>query len=185
MTIRRKCITAAAVLAAVPVIFSLHGQNAKTEPKGLIVTSTVLDPTTRQLTVGLQNTSAKTIVAYTLHLLELDENGRTIFEVGSGYDFLDPDNTSGYILAGQPAGGLGLPRIDDRSVVSVKADVIAVVYLDGTYEGIGGIVFDGRINKAASIRKDLAEEKHTPAEKTRLEKRAAFFEAAAIPVEGK
>jgi hypothetical protein len=148
------------------VIFSLHGQNAKTEPKGLIVTSAVLDPTTRQLTVGLQNTSAKTIVAYTLHLLELDENGRTIFEVGSGYDFLDPDNTSGYILAGQPAGGLGLPRIDDRSVVSVK-------------------VFDGRINKAASIRKDLAEEKHTPAEKTRLEKRAAFFEAAAIPVEGK
>jgi hypothetical protein len=55
MTIRRKCLTAIAVVAAVPVIFSLHGQNSNddrpsvppdpdfTEPKGLAVTSAILD----------------------------------------------------------------------------------------------------------------------------------------------
>lgn len=49
MTARRKFLTAAAVVAAAPLIFSLHGQNAKTEPKGLVVTSSILDRTTHVL----------------------------------------------------------------------------------------------------------------------------------------
>jgi hypothetical protein len=106
---------------------------------------------------------------------------------GVGYDFLQPDGSSEYILAGQP-GVIRPTRIDDPRVLSAKVAVIAVIFLDGSHEGIGGAVgavFDGRLNTARSIRKSLAEERHSPTEKTDLEKLAAFYESAAIPQEAK
>jgi hypothetical protein len=168
------------------VIFTLHGQNSNNpppEPKGLVVTSTVLDPTTRQLTVGLQNTFGKTIAGYALHYLQLDASGKTVSEYGEGQDLLDLNGSSRCIQPGQPIGIRAARQADNRSVVSVLVEVIAVIYLDRTYEGIGGVIFDHRMNKAADIRKSIAGQSHTPAEKTRLENEAAFWENAALPQE--
>lgn len=156
------------------------------EVKGLVVTSTVLDPSTHQLTVDLQNTSTKTIVAYAVLITQLDATGKTVIESGVGWDYLEPDGEPHYILAGRPA-TVEATKILDKTVVSVKVSVTGVIYIDRTYEGPGpsGGMFDGRMRTAAEIRKILAEEQHTAAEKTKLEKRAAFYEAAAIPQEGK
>ena len=182
MTTRRKCLTAAAVVAAVPVIFSLHGQNNK-EPKGLVVTSTSMDPTSGELTVGLQNTSTKTIVGYGLLIQQLDETGKMVLDAGFGWDFLEPDGDPQYILPGH-ASSIWATRIVNKTV-PVKVSVISVIYLDQTYEGneASGAIFNSRMNTAAVIRKLLAEKNHTAAEKARLEKRAAFYENATIPKE--
>jgi len=58
-----------------------------------------------------------------------------------------------------------------------------VVYADRTSEGIGGIIFDGRAHQLQKIRKRLAEERLSPAEKAELEKRAASLQEAATPRE--
>lgn len=73
-------------------------------------------------------------------------------------------------------------------VESVKVEVVAVIYLDQTAEGVGGAVlamFDFRLNRAKEIRKSLVEQPHSPAEQAGLEERAAFYENAAIPQEAK
>lgn len=137
----------------------------------------------RQLTIGLMNTSDKTIVAYGLLLTELDADGKPVGrDFGVGEDFLTPDGSSSshYILAGQPAKEESVVISDER-VVSIKVEVMDVVYLDQTYEGLGGgagAVFDGRKRQAAQIRNGLATESHTPEEKAALEKQAAFYESA-------
>lgn len=184
MTARRKCLTAAAVVAAAPLVFSLHGQNSK-EPKGLVVASTSVDPATGDLTVGLQNTSGKTIVAYGLVVKQLDKTGKIITDPGFGWDFLEPDGDPRYILPGQPS-TIWATKIVDKKV-SVKVSVVSVIYLDQTYEGpeASSAIFNARMSAAADIRKLLAEKNHTPAEKARLEKRAAFYEGTAIPKEDK
>jgi hypothetical protein len=154
--------------------------------KGLVVASTSVDPTTGDLTVGLQNTSSKTIVGYVLVVRQLDETGKVIIDAGFGWDYLEPDGDHHqYILAGQP-GTILATKIVNKTV-PVKVSVISVIYLDQTYEGpeASGALFNSRMDTAADIRKILAEKKHTPAEKAQLEKRAAFYESAAIPVEGK
>lgn len=180
MTTRRRCLTAIAVLAVVPMIFSLHGQNNK-QPEGLVVTSAVLDRTTHVLTIGLQNNSNKTIVGYAVFTTPLDAQQNPLNDGnGIGHDFLDPDGSPQYIQPGQPA----VERytgVTDPRVVSVKAEVTAVIYLDQTAEGIGGavlMIFDSRLNGAKAIRKSLAEQSHSPEEQVRLEKRAQFYENA-------
>jgi hypothetical protein len=165
--------------------------------KGLIVTSSTLDRSTRELKIGLQNTTAKTVVAYSLHFVLLDANGEVVLlnkpgqqpvrEFGVAHDYLNPEDTSKYILPGQPV-SIAETRIENPQVASVQVDVAGVVYLDRTWEGwkgAAGGLFDGRLETAATYRKSLAEEKHTPAEKARLEKLAAYYEEQAIPKEGK
>jgi hypothetical protein len=183
MTTRRKCLIAAAVLAGAPVIFSLHGQNAKTEPQGLVVTSSILDRAIHVLTIGLQSKSDKTIVGYSVFTTPLDAQQTPLNPNGIGYDYLDPDGSPQYIQPGQPI-TLKIPRIDPR-VESVKVEVTAVIYLDQTAEGIGGAVlamFDFRLSRAKEIRKSLAEQPHSPEEQVKLGKRAQFYENAAKEV---
>ena len=156
--------------------------------KGLVVTSTVIDPMTHEIKVGVESHSDKTIVAYGLEINYLDANGITTDHYGVTYDWLSPDgDTSRHILPGQPASIIAGGVEEHSTTVSVRVTVAALVYLDGTYEGPvpAGMIFDGRMRVAAGIRKDLAQNRHTPAEKSTLEKRAAFLEAAAIPKEGK
>lgn len=108
------------------------------------------------LTVGLQSNSDKTIVGYALHIVELDGDQKTVYDSGVGFDYLAPDGSGSwkYILAGQPA-TVQPTRIEDERVVSAKVSVTAVVYLDGTYEGVGGLAADGRRNTARQIRRSL------------------------------
>lgn len=155
---------------------------------GLVVTSTVMDRTTHLINVSLQSHSDKTIVAYGFDLDYLDANGITVSHYGVGYDWFDPEgkDISKYILPGQPT-TVVIGQETDPKIVSVKVTLLGIVYSDNTYEGPGaaGAAFDGRINAAAEIRKLLAQQSFPAAERTRLEKRAAGFEAAAIPKEGK
>lgn len=149
-------------------------------PKGLVVTSTNLDRVTHVLTIGFQNNSNKTIVGYTFYTTPLDAQQRPL-NVGSGFghDFLDPDGSPQYIQPGQPR--VEPYGFDFPGAVSAKVEVIAVIYLDQTAEGVGGAVlamFDFRLKQAKEIRKSLTEQPHSPDEQARLEKRAAFFENA-------
>lgn len=112
-----------------------------------------MDPTTGGLTVGLQNTSSKTIVGYGLVVKQLDETGKILLDSGVGWDFLQPEGDPGYILPGQP-GTIWANKIVDQTV-PVKVSVISVIYLDQTYEGpeASGAIFNGRMITAADIRK--------------------------------
>jgi hypothetical protein len=153
--------------------------------KGLVVTSTAVDPTSGDLTVGLQNTSSKTIVGYGLLVNQVDPTGKIIIDAGFAWDFLEPDGDPRYILPGHPS-TIWTTKIVNKTI-PVKVSVLGVVYMDQTYEGLAGssALFNIRMSLAADIRKLLAEKNHSPTEKALLEKRAAFYEGAAIPKEGK
>lgn len=157
-----------------------------TPTKGLSVTSATLEykpyTTGRVLTVALQSNSDKTVVAYTLRVRELDGQQNIVFDGGVGFDYLAPEGSPNYILAGQPATVMA-ENVTDERVVSAEVTVIAIVYTDRTYEGVGGVIFDGRLNTLRQIRKSLAEERLSPAGKASLERRAAFFQSAATPQE--
>ena len=100
------------------------------EVKGLVVTSASVDPTTRGLTVGLQNTSSTTIVGYGLLVKQLDETGKILLDAFVGWDFLQPECDPRYILPGQP-GTIWATKIVDKTV-PVKVSVTSVIYLDQT-----------------------------------------------------
>ena len=186
-----RVLVATVLLCGATTLVYAQQSRPSTPVKGLSVTSALLERKPyapgRLLTVGLQNNSDKTIVAYSLLVTELDGQGNKLSQSGMGWDYLPPDgtDTSHFINPGQPATVEGFSTFDDR-IASVKVTVDAVVYLDRTYEGTAGpvgAIFDHRLHDLQRTRKRLAEEKLSPAERAALEKHAAFIQDAATPQE--
>lgn len=180
------------LLWLVPLILAA-AHRERPAPTGLRILSTTmesptaLNPELRQVAITVQNVTAdKTVVAYGFLTREFDRNGQEINPHQSwiGTDFAEPDgkNSSFYIPPGQIR-TIGVYSVRSPETVSVKVTVTGLVYEDRTAEGHNSEeIFTARRYNAREARELAAQEPPGP-RKTELEKRAAWFEAAAVEAE--
>lgn len=147
---------------------------------GLKVIGASLDLDTQEEMIQVQNVSNKTAVAYLLRFVEFDASGNEIGDANfrqGGWDWAepnaDPNNTSNFILPGRI---VSLPGKASPDAVSIAATVTAVVYEDGTHEGLSQGFFATRATRAREAREAAAKETSTQ-KKAELNKRAEWYEA--------
>lgn len=148
---------------------------------GLKAIGATLDRDTHDETIQIQNVSDRTATAYTLRIAEFDAQGNELGDANFrqvGFDWAtpdaDPNNTNNYILPGRivsfSPGKAGL------DAASVAATITAVVYDDGTHEGLTQAFFLTRATRAREAREAAAKETSAQ-KKAELNKRAEWYEA--------
>lgn len=147
---------------------------------GLNVIGASLDLDTQEEMIQVQNVSNKTAVAYMLRFVEFDAQGNEIGDANfrqGGWDWAepnaDPNNTSNFILPGRI---VSLPGKASPDAVSIAATVTAVVWEDGTHEGLSQGFFLTRAKRAREAR-DAAAKETSAQKKAEWTKRAEWYEA--------
>lgn len=133
------------LLSALLLPASLSSQPA---PKGLQVLSATLDPEAHEVTVQLQSSTSKTVVAYSLTIQSLDSAQALIGSREVEFDYVGPEPNSGAKNFIAP-GGTGVATLSVAPDVQfARVSVFALVFEDLTLEGDAGWIFTGRRRRA-------------------------------------
>jgi hypothetical protein len=145
------------------LVFGAMSASAVSPPTGLRVLLATLDIPTHQVTLQLNNSTDKTVVAYVLETKGYDADGKQVEDGGGGWDFLAMDPNSPDIARYIPPGRTitTVTYVSPQSL-SVIVSVMGVVYLDRTLEGIAGTVFDAPSRQAKVARQALVVLKSYP-----------------------
>lgn len=131
---------------------SLSSQPA---PRGLQVLSATLDQEKHEVTVQLQNTSNKTVVAYSLTINSLDSAQHSVGSREVEFDYVGPEPNSGAKNFIAP-GGTGVATVSVAPDVPLaRVSVFALVFDDLTFEGDTNWIFEDRKRKAEAARQGL------------------------------
>ena len=133
------------LLLALLLPASLSSQPA---PKGLQVLSATLDPEAHEVTVQLQSSTSKTVVAYSLTIQSLDSAQARIGSREVEFDYAAPEPNAGAKNFIAP-GGTGVATLSVAPDVQfARVSVFALVFEDLTFEGDPNWIFEDRRRKA-------------------------------------
>ena len=153
-------------------------------PTGLKIVSTTIDPQTRSVIVKAQNMTDKTIVGHLVMYHTFDTANHEITPP-EGAGILDdynvgPQNPTRFGFIGPGQIGTIQGYAAGRNIVSVKAEVVTVIFEDDTTEGEQAgahAAFSTRRDRGKEAREQAAQEPAGSVKKAELERRAAWFEA--------
>lgn len=183
---RRHLLLLAWLLPLVLAAQSPPPRKARPAPTGLKVLSAILDPnpnplhpSSRIVTVLVQNTTDKTVVAHVLVLHEFSQNGTELNAggAGMGIDWAEPDsrsdNTRHYILPGQIA---TIQLNANLEAANVIVNIAGLVYEDGSSEGEASKMFFITRQRQAQEAREAATKEPLGEKRMELERRAEWYE---------
>jgi hypothetical protein len=147
-------------------------ENTGLTPTGLKILSTTLDPATHEASVGFENVTGKTVVAYGLTVQSWDSEKKLISDKKIEFDYVAPEPNQGKIHFIPPMGMSSAYLVLTPDVQFLQVTVYAVVFEDLSFEGDSNLIFHNRRLRAEAARQGLRHLGAFPA--TREENRKAM-----------